>query len=45
MVGTENVKILKYHAFSKKILVLFITCSKCGIEDEKYLKKKDQLKY
>ena len=29
----------------QKILVLSIICSKCGNEDEKYLKKENQLKY
>ena len=35
MVSTENLKILKYHTFLKKTLVLSIICSKCKNEDEK----------
>ena len=31
----ENLKTLKYHAFSKKTLVLSIVCSKCKNEDKK----------
>ena len=45
MVTIENAKTLKYHTFSKKTLVLSIICSKCGNEDEKYLKKKNQKGY
>ena len=33
VISTENLKILKYHAFSKKTLVLSIICSKCKSED------------
>ena len=45
MVTIENPKTLKYHTFSKKTSVLSIICSKCGNEDEKYLKKKNQKGY
>ena len=40
MVSIENLKILKYHAFSKKTLALSIICSKCKNEDENILKEK-----
>ena len=45
VVTIENPKTLKYHTFSKKTSVLSIICSKCGNEDEKYLKKKNQKGY
>ena len=31
--------------FLEKLLVVSIVCSKCENEDEKYLKKKNQLRY
>ena len=39
----ENPKIS--HIFFKKTLSFSIICNKCGNEYEKYLKKKNQLKY
>ena len=39
MVSIENSKILKYHAFSKKAIVLSIVCSKCGNKDENIFKE------
>ena len=33
------------YIFEKKTLVLYITCGKFDNKDEKYLKKKNQLKY
>ena len=44
VVSIENLKILKYHRF-KKTLLRPIIGSKCKNEDEKSLKKKDQLRY
>ena len=35
----ENLKILKYHTFSKKTLVFSIICSKCENENEKIFKE------
>ena len=43
-INIENLKTLKYHIFLKKTLDLSIYYSKCGHEDKKYLKKKNQLK-
>ena len=39
MASIENLKNLKYHAFSKKTLVIFIICSKCENEDKKIFKE------
>ena len=39
MASIENLKILKYHTFSKKTLVFSIICSKCENEDEKIFKE------
>ena len=44
-VSIENLKTLKYDAFLKKTSVLFIILSKCENDNEKYLKKKNQLRY
>ena len=38
-VNIENLKNLKYHTFSKKILVLF----QCGIKNEKIFKKQEYI--
>ena len=38
MVSIENLKILKYHTFSKKIAVSII-CSKCKNGDKKIFKE------
>ena len=43
MVIIENLKILKYHIFSKKQLVLSIICSKCKNEDEKIFNKEESI--
>ena len=39
----ENLKILKYHTFSKKKIVLSIICSKCENEDEKTFKEEESI--
>ena len=39
----ENLKILKYHTFSKKTLVFSIICSKCENEDEKILSEEESI--
>ena len=44
VVSIENSKALKSHAFLKKTVVSF-SCSKSENKDEKYLKKKNQLRY
>ena len=44
VVSIENSKALKCHAFLKKTVVS-ISCSKSENKDEKYLKKKNQLRY
>ena len=44
MVSKENLKILKYHTFSKKTVVFSIICSKCKIEDEKIFKEEESIK-
>ena len=44
VVSISNSKALKYHAFWKKTVVS-ISCSKSENKDEKYLKKKNQLRY
>ena len=43
MARIENLTILKYHTFSKKTLVLSITCSKGKNEDEKIFKEKESV--
>ena len=41
----RNFKNPKISYIFKKTLVYFIICSKFGSEDERYLKKKNELKY
>ena len=36
----ENLKIIKYHNFGKKTLILSMICSKCENEDKKIFKEK-----
>ena len=43
LVTIENLKILKYHTFSKKTLVLSIISSKCKNEDEKIFKENESI--
>ena len=42
--GIKHFKILRWSIYDKTLL-LFITCGKNESKDEKYLKKKNQLKY
>ena len=44
MVSIEILKILKYHTFSKKKIVLSIFCSTCKNEDAKIFKEENQHK-
>ena len=39
----ENLKILKYHTYLKKTLVLFIICSKCRKKDEIVFKEQESI--
>ena len=41
MVSIENLKILKYHTFLEKALILSIICSKCRNEDTKIFKEEE----
>ena len=43
VVSIEHLKILKYHTFSKKNLVLSITFSKCKNEDEKIFREEESI--
>ena len=43
MTSIENIKILKYHTFSKKILVFSIICSKWENEEEKMFKEEESI--
>ena len=42
-VSIENLKILKYHTFWKKSLVLSIIVSKCEAKDEKIFKEEESI--
>ena len=44
-INMGNFKKLKYHISEKKTLSLCVVYSKCNHGYEKYLKKKNQLKY
>ena len=39
----KNVKILKYHIFSKKTLIFYFICGRCGSENEKTFKEKESI--
>ena len=43
VVRIENLKIPKYHTFSKKTLVLSIICSKCGSKDKEIFKEEESI--
>ena len=43
MVNIKNLKILKYHIFSKKLAIITIG-SKCGSKDEKIYKEEEAIK-
>ena len=43
MVNIKNLKILKYHTFSKKLAIITM-CSKCGSKDEKIYKEEEAIK-
>ena len=45
VVGIENLKVLKYDAFSKNISFFLFFAVSTKIEMKKYLKKKNQLRY
>ena len=42
VISTQKSNTLKYHAFFNKAWVFSIICDKCGNNDKKCLKKKNQ---
>ena len=43
LLSNRKIKNPKYHTFSKKKIVLFVICSKCGNADEKIFKEKESI--